>query len=150
MKKIIFTLIFLVGFVISAQAEVFTREVDKKWDAVTVAPDTNWFASDLKPSRNSERLSPKLSGLTGISSPFNNPVKHLFQFSCPTATVINLQLKFEGITSVHNFNGGAEIGINNGHQFSITLHKGMTYNIQHKTATQACKVVITESFNVDL
>ncbi len=125
-----------------SNAEALVREVSKKWDNVAVAVDTDWFAQDLMSSTNAQR--------SGVSSHFDAPVKHTFQFSCPTATVINLQLKYNSITEVHNFNGGAEIGINNGQQYSVILHTGMTYNIQHKTATQACKVVITESFNVDL
>lgn len=129
-------------FCLLSNAEAFVREVAKKWDAVAVAADTDWFGSDLMSSTNAQR--------SGVSAHFDAPVKHTFQFSCPTATVINLQLKYNAITSVHNFNGGAEIGASNGSQYSVILHSGMTYNIQHKTATQACKVVITESFNVDL
>jgi len=125
-----------------SSAEALVREVAKKWDNVAVAVDTDWFAQDLMSSTNAQR--------SGVSSHFDAPVKHTFQFSCPTATAINLQLKYNSITSVHNFNGGNAIGINNGQQYSVILHSGMTYNIQHKTATQACKVVITESFNVDL
>jgi hypothetical protein len=125
-----------------SNAEALVREVAKKWDNVAVAVDTDWFAQDLISSTNAQR--------SGVSSHFDAPVKHTFQFSCPTATVINLQLKYNSITEVHNFNGGQEIGINNGQQYSVILHSGMTYNIQHKTTTQACKVVITESFNVDL
>jgi len=64
--------------------------------------------------------------------------------------IINLQITYNGITKVHNFNDGIAIGANNGEQFSVILHSGMSYNIQHKTDTQACAVVITESFNVDL
>jgi hypothetical protein len=152
MKKIIFGVLITCLLVLTqaASADVFTREVDKKWDAVTVAVDTNWFASDIRPSTNSERLNSNTIGAEGISSPADNPVKHTFQFSCPTATVVNMQLKYAGITSVHNFNAGAAIGIDNGMQFSVILHSGMKYNIQHKTATQACKVIITESFNANL
>ena len=143
MKK--FTCMIIVGMFLILQAsnsEGFVREVAKKWDAITISPDTNWFAFDLGPSVNSQRK--------GISITFDRPVKHLFQFSCPTATVINLQLKFDSITKVHTFNDGVEIGADNGEQFTVTLHKGMTYNIQHKTGIQNCAVVITESFNVDL
>jgi hypothetical protein len=143
MKKIIsITIAGILFFCLLSNAEAFVREVAKKWDAVSVAPDTDWFVQDLTPSINAQRH--------GVSSHFDAPVKHTFQFSCPTATVINLQLKYNAITSVHNFNGGAEIGATNGSQFSVILHSGMTYNIQHKTVTQACKVIITESFNVDL
>lgn len=143
MKKILSIMIagiFL--FCLLSNAEAFVREVAIKWDAVAVAVDTDWFGTDLTPSTNAQR--------SGVSSHFDAPVKHTFQFSCPTATVVNLQLKYNAITSVHKFNGGAEIGASNGSQFSVILHSGMTYNIQHKTGTQACKVVITESFNVDL
>ena len=138
--SILITWVFL--FCMLSNAEAIVREVAKKWDAVAVAVDTDWFAQDLTSSTNAQR--------SGVSSNFDAPVKHTFQFSCPTATVINLQLKYNSITKVHNFNGGSEIGVNNGTQFSVILHSGMTYNIQHKTATQACAVVITESFNVDL
>lgn len=150
MKKIIFTLLFVVSFVVSANAEVFTKEVTKKWDAVAIDPDTDWFSSNIRPSRNSQRLNPRLNGRKGISSPVDNPVKHLFQFSCPTPTVINAQIKYNSIVKVHNFNRGIAIGANDGNQFSITLHKGMSYNIQHKTGSQSCALIITESFNVDL
>ena len=143
MKK--FISIFVTGFFLFcmlANAEAFVREVAKKWDAVTVAPDTDWFAQDLTSSTNAQR--------SGVASNFDIPVKHTFEFSCPTATVINLQLKFNSIIKVFTFNQGNAIGANNGNQFSVILHSGMSYNIQHKTATQACAVVITESFNVDL
>lgn len=123
-------------------ADAFVREVIKKWDSVAVAPDTNWFAEDLGPSTNSKR--------GGISFHFDAPVKHTFEFACPTATVVNLQLKYNSITKVFTFNSGNAIEANNGHQFSVILHDGMTYNLQHKTGTQACAVVITESYNVDL
>jgi len=118
-------------------------DVNKKWDAVAVAPDTNWFVQDLGPSANSSR------GKIGADC-YDAPVKHTFEFSCPAATVVNLQLKYNAITKVFTFNSGNAIGANDGHQFSAILHDGMTYNIQHKTGTQACAVVITESFNVDL
>ncbi|MCH8313683.1 MAG: hypothetical protein IID17_11935 [Nitrospinae bacterium] len=143
MKKfisIIITGIFL--FCMLSSAEALVREVAKKWDNVAVAVDTDWFAQDLTSSTNAQR--------SGVSSNFDAPVKHTFQFSCPTATVINLQLKYNAVTKVVNFNGGEAIGSNDGHQFSVILHSGMSYNIQHKTSTQACAVVITESFNVDL
>ncbi len=143
MKKLISIMIAGIFLLcVFSSAEAFVREVAKKWDAVAVAPDTDWFAQDLMSSTNAQR--------SGVVSNFDAPVKHTFQFSCPTATVINLQLKYNSITEVHNFSGGQEIGVNNGNQYSVILHSGMTYNIQHKTATQACKVVITESFNVDL
>ncbi|MFQ5435632.1 MAG: hypothetical protein ACE5FD_12210, partial [Anaerolineae bacterium] len=120
----------------------FVMEVAKKWDNVAVAPDTDWFAQDLGPSTNAQR--------SGIASNFDAPVKHSFEFSCPASTVVNLQMKYNSITKVFNFNGGDSIGPNDGNQYSVILHSGMTYNIQHKTGTQACSVVITESFNVDL
>jgi hypothetical protein len=60
------------------------------------------------------------------------------------------KLKFNAITKVLNFNGGEPIGTNDGNQFPVILHRGMTYNIQHKTGTQACAVVITESLDVSL
>lgn len=132
--------LFLLSIFSNAQAMV--REVAKKWDAVAVAVDTDWFSQDLAPSTNDLRQ--------GVASHFDAPVKHTFQFSCPTATVINLQLKYNAITKVINFNGGEPVGSNDGNQFSVILHSGMNYNIQHKTGTQACTVVITESFNVDL
>ena len=143
MKKFIYIMvagIFL--FCMLSSAEALVREVAKKWDNVAVAVDTDWFAQDLTSSTNAQR--------SGVSSNFDAPVKHTFQFSCPTATVINLQLKYNAITKVVNFNGGEAIGSNDGNQFSVILHSGMSYNIQHKTAAQACTVVITESFNVDL
>jgi len=134
MKRVFLIILFLVLLIPSGvNASQSVGEVKKKWDNVAVAVDTDWFSQDL-----------------GMVGRFSRPVKHTFQFSCPTATVINLQLKYNSITSVHNFNGGQAIGISNGAQYSVILHSGMTYNIQHKTATQACKVVITESFNVDL
>ena len=129
-------------FCVLSNAEAVVREVAKKWDSVAVAADTDWFAQDLTPSTNDQRL--------GVASHFDTPVKHTFQFSCPTATVINLQLKYNSVTKVINFNGGEPIGAGDGHQFSVILHSGMSYNLQHKTATQACAVIITESFNVDL
>lgn len=143
MKKIIvFILLLLVPAL--AYSEVYVREVAKKWDAVTVTINTDWFASDIVVGTTAQRRS------VGVDKAYFAPVKHTFQFSCPTATVINLQLKFDSITKIFNFNSGLEIGINGGNQFSVMLHRDMTYNIQHKTATQACAVVITESFNVDL
>jgi hypothetical protein len=138
--SICMTGLFLLSILSSAQAMVL--EVGKKWDSVTVAPDTDWFAQDLAPSANDLRQ--------GVASHFDAPVKHTFQFSCPTATVINLQLKYNSITKVINFNGGVPIGESDGNQFSVILHSGMNYNIQHKTGNQACSVVITESFNVEL
>jgi hypothetical protein len=137
--------IFVAGVVLFgllASAEAFVREVAKKWDAVSVAPDTDWFGTDLTLSPNHERH--------GVSVFFDAPVKHSFQFSCPTATVINLQVKYNSITKVHNFNSGVAIGANDANQFSVIVQPGMSYNIQHKTATQNCSVAITESFNVDL
>lgn len=107
--------------------------VTKKWDGVDANPDTNWFTKDVEIVRR-----------------FSDAVKHTFQFSCPTATIINLQLKFNGITKIHNFNGGVEIGINDGEQFDVILHKGMTYNIQHKTGIQNVAVIIVESANLDV
>jgi len=140
---LLFIFLFIsIGFAGVSLADGFVREVAKKWDGVAVAPDSNWFAQDLGPSDNSQRH--------GIASHFDAPVKHTFEFSCPTATVINLQLKYNAATKVFTFNSGNAIGGANGHQFSVILHSGMTYNIQHKTGTQACAVVITESFNVDL
>jgi len=134
------TAVFLFGNLSNSEALIL--EVTKKWDNVAVAPDTDWFAQDLSPSTTAQRR--------GIASVFDAPVKHNFQFSCPTSTVINLQLKYNSITKVFNFNDGKTIGANTGNQYSIILHEGMTYNIQHKTGTQACSVIITESFNVDL
>lgn len=125
-----------------SNAEALVREVAKKWDAVAVAPNTDWFAADLAPSTNARR--------GAVSIHFDSPVKHLFQFSCPVATVINLRLKFNSITKVFTFNAGNAVTALNGYQFSVVLHAGMTYNIQHESGTQACAVVITESFNVDL
>ena len=118
----------------NAEAAGNARAIAKKWDAITIAVDTDWFAFDLGP----------------LPSSLKNPVKHIFQIACPTATVVNLQLKFNSITKIHNFNGGTAIGINNGAQYAVVLQKGMTYNIQHKTATQNCAVTITESPNTDL
>ena len=125
-----------------SHAEAFVREVAKKWDNVAVAPDTDWFTQDLMPSTSAERA--------GVSAHFDAPVQHNFQFSCPEVTVINLQIKYNSITNVFTFNSGNAINAFDGHQFSVILHSGMSYNIQHKTGTQACAVVITESFNVDL
>jgi len=129
-------------FCMLSSAEALVREVAKKWDNVSVAVDTDWFAQDLTSSTNAQR--------SGVAFNFDAPVKHTFQISCPTATVINLQLKYNSIIKVFNFNGGEPVGSNDSHQFSVILHSGMSYNIQHKTAAQACSVVITESFNVDL
>ncbi len=143
MKKFFF--IWITGIILLclfSNAEAGVREVGKKWDNVAVAVDTDWFGQDLAPSTNDQRQ--------GMASNFDAPVKHTFQFACPTATVINLQLKYNSITKVINFNGGEPVGSGDGNQFSVILHDGMAYNIQHKTATQACSVVITESFNVDL
>lgn len=150
MKKLIFAFVILFVLCGSASAEIFTLEVDKKWDAVSIAVDTNWFASNIKPSSSSQRINAHTVSRRGISSPVGNPVKHTFQFSCPTATVINLQIKFAGLTKTFTFNDGVAIGVNIGKNFSVVLHTGMSYNIQHKTDTQNCAVVITESFNVDL
>lgn len=143
MKRFICVSIISLFLILQASiSEAFVREVAKKWDTNSIAVDTDWFGTDLGPSLNSERK--------GISINFDRPVKHTFQFSCPTATIINLQVVFNSITKVHTLNSGTEIGANNGNQFSIILHKDMTYNIQHKTGTQNCAVIITESFDIDL
>jgi len=134
--------VFLFALFSNAEAEI-VREVGKKWDSVSVAPNTSWEIVD-KDGQSVTEIKPSMNPNSG------QPVKHTFQFVCPTATVINLQVKFNGITKVHALNGGAPIGSNNGNNFSFMLQPGMTYNIQHKTAAQNCSVVITESFNVDL
>ncbi|GJL78815.1 MAG: hypothetical protein NPINA01_18040 [Nitrospinaceae bacterium] len=125
-----------------SSSQAFVMEVAKKWDNVAVAPDVDWFSEDLAPSTDVERR--------GMTSHFSAPVKHTFEFSCPLETAVNLQMKYNAITKVFNFNDGEPIGANDGNQYSVILHSGMSYNIQHKTATQACSVIITESFNVDL
>jgi len=143
MKKFICMAIISMFLIIQvSNSEAFVLEVAKKWDGVAIPIDTDWFALDLGPSTNSQRKA--------ISINFDRPVKHTFQFSCPSATVVNLQLKFNAITKVHIFNSNVAIGANEIFHFSVTLHKDMTYNVQHKTGTQNCAVVIIESPHVDL
>ena len=134
MKKVIaaiLPLILLFCFVGNANA-VRLQEVGKKWDAVSVAINTDWFAADLGPiERNLDS------------------VKHTFQFMCPTTTVVNLQMVFNSVTKSVAFNSGVAIDANNGYQFSVMIPKNTTYNIQHATGTQNCSVVIIESMNAD-
>lgn len=135
MKKlttIFLSCILLLCFSFNTEAIVI-KQVTKKWDAVSVAPDTDWFSVDLAPIERN-----------------NNAVKHTFQFMCPTSTVVNMQLTFNAITKAYDFNSGVAIPANVGMQFSVIIHKDMTYNIQHKTGTQNCSVTISESSNIDL
>jgi hypothetical protein len=134
MKKLIAAVlsIFLFCMVTSAHAER-VWDVGKKWNSTSIAPDTDWFSADITPNqRNLES------------------VKHTFQFMCPTTTVVNMQLVFNSITKVLAFNSGVALDANNGYVFTVLLQKNMSYNIQHKTGTQNCSVIITESGNADL
>ena len=125
-----------------AGAVMIPLEITKKWDAVTVGPDTDWFASDLTHSSPSERI--------GEAARWTFPVKHTFQFTCPVATIINIQLKFNAITKVVTLNSGNEQGATNGHNYDLIVPVGASYNIQHKTGTQACGLFVIESYNTDL
>lgn len=101
-----------------------------------IAINTDWFPADL----------------TLLDPVFWNPVRHTLQFSCPTATVINVIVAGNGVTGDKTFvlNTTTALGVNEGHQFSLILSSGMTYNIQHATATQNCTVFITETYADDL
>jgi len=123
------------------QGQVSGR-VTEKWDAADIAVDTDWFTDDIVPfipARSGEALKDA-----------STVVKHTLEIVVPTATIINIQKKFNGITKEIILNGGAELGINIGFQFDLILQKGMTYNIQHKTGTQNPAVIITESYNTDI
>lgn len=154
MRKILLTILFWVMLVSSAYAgPSHFKPVDCKFDDATtaltvnstvlcsatigtIAVDTDWFPADIGAN----------------DAQFWIPVRHTFQFSCPAATVINLQVAGEAVTGDKEFifNSGIAIGVDNAHQFSVILYQGMTYNIQHKTGTQNCSVFITETFSDDL
>lgn len=156
MRKILFTILFYLMLASSVHAgpSHFTP-VDCKFDdgstALTfkfhstdtcsatkgaIAPDTDWFPENI-----------------GITNPeFYAPVRHTLQFLCPVDTVINVQMFGAGVTGVKvvTLNSGISIGANQGNQFSFILMNGITYNVQHKSRTQNCKLFIAETFSDDL
>jgi len=135
MKKLIggiLPILFLCILISNVEA-MRIQQVAKKWDNTSIAPDTDWFSINLGPIERNQAS-----------------VKHTFQFMCPTATVINLQITYDSIIKVYDFNSGVALSENSGYVFSAIIHQNMTYNIQHKTGTQNCSVAITESLNADM
>jgi len=156
MKKILLAVLFLFSLISTSYAgPSFFKAIDCKFDDGTtalpfkynstdacsatkgnIAVDTDWFPSDIT-----------------ISNPQHfDPVRHTLQFSCPTGTVVNLQVAGTGVTGdkVYTLNQGTALGAAEGHQFSLIVTSGMSYNVQHKTGTQNCSVMITETFSDDL
>lgn len=133
-RLLIFT-VLLVLFSSNAFAQRINSviEVAKKWDTISIGPDTDLFVNDLKVKQGA------------------GPVKHTIQISTPTNAIFNIQLKYKDITSVHTLNNGFVVPNNNGHHFSFILHEGFSYNVQHKgPGSINPKIVITETTNVEL
>ena len=124
--------------------QIHTRIVDSVWSSAgTVAVDTDWLAADVGQATDAQR------NVAGIAGADGAPVKHNLQIMVPTSTIVNLQLKKDGITKVLDLNSGEALVANAGYNFSVILYSGQTYNIQHKTGTQNVAVTISESFNID-
>ena len=109
------------------------RTVIDTWSsaAVSVATSTDWFAADVS-----------------VGGSF--PVKHMFQFMVPTATVVYMDMAKDGIEKRLEFNGGTALPANSGQNFGVIIWPGTTYNIQHVTETQNVSVIVSESDNLDL
>ena len=122
-------------------SEALVREVAKKWDNVSVAADAAWTVID-KNGDPVQEIKPSMNATSG------SPVYHSFLFSCPTATSLYLELKFNSISKPHNFQEGDQVGADNGSGFLVPIHKGMTYTVHHKgPGSINCSVTITEEFN---
>jgi len=151
MKRFLFLSIFTLALALPQMASAqsaFLSLIDCKFDdgtdklstdctgtLGTIAVDTDWFPSDI----------------TIADVKFWNPVKHNFQITCPTATIVNLQVVAPSVTvKEHIFKQGLALGADMPHNFSLMMTSGMSYNIQHKTGTQNCSVIITQSNNHDL
>lgn len=144
MKKIILILIavFLL-FANQSYADGIVRSIGKKYDNVPVAADTPWTVL-LEDGQSVTEIKPSTYLL-------GQPVKHIFQFTCAQATVVNVATIFNSISKVHTFDVGQSFGAEHGHQNYVLLTPGMKYTIQHKGPGNIdCTVIIIESFNVDL
>jgi len=121
---------------------IFTIQKAQKWDNVSVAINTDWFASDI-----GSEVRP---GKRGFQEYYNAPVKHSIQIMVPTESVVKVIGTLGGITKTLELNNGLSLGANNIYIFDIIVHVGFTYNLQHLTGTQNPMCLITESFNCDI
>lgn len=107
--------------------------VRQRWEeSATIAPDVDYFAAD-------------------ITARSNKAVKHTIQIFMPTTGgVVNLQVIFATFLKVLELNEGVALVANAAYQFDFIVYPGMSYNIQHKTATVNVACSISESENTDI
>ena len=114
-----------------------------RWEAsAEIAALADWFPSDIVPFQESRKR-------FALDDSFT-VVKHTLQLFVPTATVVNIQYKFNGILKVLNLNDGAALTANSAFQFDLVLFPGASYNVRHITGSLNVAAIITESFNVDI
>jgi len=89
------------------------------------AVDTDWFAANIAPS--------------------NANSSHIIYISCPTETVVNLQMDDGTNTNTTMvLNTGTALAATCLYAFQIEVPSGYSYNIQHKTGTQLIDCWIIE------
>lgn len=140
MKKLILLLIIAV-FVLQASSVMALPGAEKKdckkWDASTIAINTDWLSADCEAGN------------------FTESVRMTIQVSCPTASVVEID-----ITAIRSDTSAAlekSLKINSGtalvagavYDFSFLVPAGGNWNIQHLTTTQNCSLLTFESLDLN-
>jgi hypothetical protein len=93
MKKlfnIVLPILFILFIIGNAEA-IRNQEYAKAWTASTVAVDTDWTWADRHGVSRTEII-------PSIGSNSKTAIKRTIQISCPTDTIVNLQVKYNSIT----------------------------------------------------
>ncbi len=139
MRKVFFIiLIILFGCQVASSGSLIDCKDDDGTDARpkctatkgAIAINTDWFPSDI---------------LVGDSNYSNH---YIFQFRCPTSTVVNLQVEPVNLSgavvtsTAWDFNAGVALTADAGYSFGYDAFPNTKLNIQHESGTQNCKTNI--------
>lgn len=140
MKKLIILSIFVLSILsvnISFALPGAEKTDCKKWDAATVAVDTDWLSSDCQAGH------------------FTESVRMSIQLSCPTSTVVEIDITATRsdtsatLEKTLQLNSGSALTAGAGYNFSFLIPAGGNWNIQHKTTTQNCSLLTFESLDLN-
>lgn len=110
-----------------------SAKVASRWEAsATVAPDTDWFASDIVASVDADK------DIRGDHRKV--PVIHHLQIMVPEATVVKIHKTSGGVLKIGAINEGNVLKADVFYQFPVYLDDDDSYNIQHDTGTQNVSV----------
>jgi len=107
------------------------RLIGKKWDAVAVAINTDWFSTALA------------SGPTA----FQRPTTHTLQILLATTSVVLVIVTDGVVTKTFKLNAGTAVPAAVLYSEDIVIAPGQTYNIQHATGSQVVTTTIIEKIN---